>query len=366
MQIDRSNYEIWIIDWLDGNLSDHQAEELKLFLVENPDIREEFEELSSFRLKPSQESFLHKSALKKGIPDLSASQFEYLCVAYLENDLSDNQRTELLQIIGNDPEKKRNFELIQKARLSPKKVNFEHKKQLIKRTPFQKVIRMSVIGLSAAATVALIITAWLLIPRNITEKTNISSQNTIPDTTNERPQSQINQEKQDANNIVAVTNRKKENTFNKVKGNITVNIPPDILTNSEDDSLRTNTRNNEMSVIKIRIQAEINLFQVTEGNKLIALSLSPVAIDYDDGRSNIGKFISRTFRDKILREKKVNDTPLKPYEIAEAGITGLNKLLGWEMALNEKTDVDGNVKSIYFSSRMLKFNAPVKKSEPLP
>jgi hypothetical protein len=162
MQIDRSNYEIWIIDWLDGNLSDHQAEELKLFLVENPDIREEFEELSSFRLKPSQESFLHKSALKKGIPDLSASQFEYLCVAYLENDLSDNQRTELLQIIGNDPEKKRNFELIQKARLSPKKVNFEHKKQLIKRTPFQKVIRMSVIGLSAAATVALIITAWLL------------------------------------------------------------------------------------------------------------------------------------------------------------------------------------------------------------
>ena len=99
---------------------------------------------------------------------------------------------------------------------------------------------------------------------------------------------------------------------------------------------------------------------------MIASSLSPVSIDYDDGRSNIGKFIARTFRDKILREKKVNDTPLKPYEIAEAGITGLNKLLGWEMALNEKTDVDGNVKSIYFSSKMLKFNAPVKKSEPLP
>ena len=121
MQIDRSNYEIWIIDWLDGNLSDHQAEELKLFLDENPDIREEFEELSSFRLKPSQESFLHKSVLKKGIPDLSVSQFEYLCVAYLEDDLSGDQRTELLSIIGNDPEKKRSFELIQKARLySPK------------------------------------------------------------------------------------------------------------------------------------------------------------------------------------------------------------------------------------------------------
>ena len=39
MKIDRSNYEIWIIDWLDGSLSDSQAEELKLFLNENPDIR---------------------------------------------------------------------------------------------------------------------------------------------------------------------------------------------------------------------------------------------------------------------------------------------------------------------------------------
>lgn len=366
MQIDRSNYEIWIIDWLDGNLSDHQAEELKMFLDENPDIREEFEELSPFRLKPLQESFLNKSVLKKGASDLSVSQFEYLCAAYLEDDLTEDQKAELLQIIGNDSEKKRSFGLIRKARLTPQKVNFAHKKQLIKLTPVQKVVRMSVIGLSAAATVALIITAWLLIPRNITEKTNISSQNTRSDTTNERPQLQINQEKQIANNIATVTKRTKENTSNKVKGNITYNSPPDTLTNSEDDSLRTNTRNNEIPVVKIEVQAEINLFQATEGNKLVASSLSPVAVDYDDGRSNIRKFIARTFRDKILREKKVNDTPLKPYEIAEAGITGLNKLLGWEMALNEKTDVDGNVKSIYFSSKILKFNAPVKKSEPLP
>ena len=118
---------------------------------------------------------------------------------------------------------------------------------------------------------ALIITAWLLIPRNITEKTNISSQITIPDTNNERPQLQINQEKQVVNNIVTVTNRKKENTFNKVKGNISANIPPDALTNSEDDSLRTNTRNNEMPVIKIRVHAEINLFQVTEGEQVDCL-----------------------------------------------------------------------------------------------
>jgi hypothetical protein len=366
MKIDRSNYEIWIIDWLDGSLSDSLAEELKLFLNENPDIREEFEELSSFRLKPSQETFLQKNVIKKGNSDLSASQFEYLCVAYLEDDLSGEQKTELLQIIENDPERKRSFSLILKTRLTPHNVIFKHKKHLIRQTPFQKIIRLSVIGLSTAAAAALIITLWFLIPRDIPEKTNISSQNNMPDTSVQRPQPQVNVGKKVANNIIAATNRNKVNTFKKEKENIPLNIPPDTLINSEDNSLKTNTRNTEMPVSKIMVRAKINFSRVTEGNKLIALSISQEVTDYDDGRSNVGKFIARTFRDKILREKKVNDTPLKPYEIAEAGITGLNKLLGWEMALNENTDADGNIKSVYFSSRILKFNAPVKKSEPLP
>jgi len=57
--------------------------------------------------------------------------------------------------------------------------------------------------------------------------------------------------------------------------------------------------------------------------------------------------------------------PLKVYEIAEAGVTGLNRLFGWGMSLDEKNDNKGDLKSVYFSSKILKFNAPVKKSEPL-
>jgi len=36
------------------------------------------------------------------------------------------------------------------------------------------------------------------------------------------------------------------------------------------------------------------------------------------------------------------------------------------MALDEKNDENGELKSVYFSSKILKFKAPVKKSEPLP
>jgi len=83
---------------------------------------------------------------------------------------------------------------------------------------------------------------------------------------------------------------------------------------------------------------------------------------YDDERSRLSRFIARTFREKILKEKKISDEPLKTYEVAEAGIDGLNKLLGWQMALVKTNDEAGELKSVYFSSKALKFNAPVRKT----
>jgi hypothetical protein len=117
---------------------------------------------------------------------------------------------------------------------------------------------------------------------------------------------------------------------------------------------------------KISVSSDIDLKVEAIPNTLIALN-SPVTIPaYDDGRSRLSKFIAKTFREKILKEKNAKDSPLKVYEIAEAGVSGLDKLLGWEMALDEKKDGNGELKSVYFSSKLLKFNAPVKKSESLP
>ena len=88
--------------------------------------------------------------------------------------------------------------------------------------------------------------------------------------------------------------------------------------------------------------------------------------DVEDERSRVGKFISKTFREKFLKEKTPPDTPIKGFEIAEAGVAGLNKLFGWQMALDMKNDDNGQPKSVYFSSKILKVSAPVKKREPQP
>ena len=41
MNINRNNYELFFIDFYDGNLTDAQKHELDLFLAENPNLKEE-------------------------------------------------------------------------------------------------------------------------------------------------------------------------------------------------------------------------------------------------------------------------------------------------------------------------------------
>jgi len=365
MEIDRSNYEIWLIDWLDGNLDDIEVTQLQLFLCNNPDIKEEYDELTMFRLSSTGESFHQKNNLKKTTALLPESQLEYLCVASLENDLSSEQEAELKEIIENDPFKKKTFDLIRKTKLSTSEDTFKHKKRLFRRTFAQDFIRISVIGLSAAAITAILIIIYVLNPEPLPGKTENITQNTVPviklkePLMNKVPEKMQQKDKKilvkkTNMNLLAMSGRK---PFPAKEVNIAVYDQPDSILRRSDPHFS--------SIAKVPVSFAPELKAEVLPNDLIILNQTIVAPPFDDGRSKISRFIAKTFREKILKEKTAKDSPLKGYEIAEAGVTGLNRLLGWEMALDEKKDEKGELKSIYFSSKILKFNAPVKKSEPL-
>jgi hypothetical protein len=366
MKIDRSNYEILFTDWLDGNLNDLQVEQLRVFLGENPDLKEEFDELNTIILKPPVKSFKHKDNLKKSTADLSGSQFEYLCVAYLENDLSAEQQAELRESINNDHNKKRTFELIQKTRLAPANLRYKHKNQLIRRTAGQRVIRWSITGLSAAATIALIIMTYLIIPRNLSDKTNNTAQNIGIDSSLLKPSIDKVPDKIITDNKPDLTKQKRKNMVAEVQKKKLVQPQFDSPVLINNDSLLRSIVNREIGFTKIPVYAEIDLKVVSVNNTLIASNSTFTISPYDDERSKLSRFIAKAFREKILKENTSQDSPLKGYEIAEAGVTGLNKLLGWEMALDKNNDENGELRSVYFSSKILKFNGPVKKTKPLP
>lgn len=63
--IARSNYEIYLIDLLDGKLEEEKKHELMTFLSNNPDLKEEFEGVEEVMLAPSKIKFAGKDSLKK-------------------------------------------------------------------------------------------------------------------------------------------------------------------------------------------------------------------------------------------------------------------------------------------------------------
>jgi hypothetical protein len=363
MQIDRSNYEIWFTDWLDDNLNSLQVEQLKQFLDQNPDLSEELNDLNSLHKVSSSASFPHKEKLKKSLSEISEDQFEYLCAAYLENDLSENQKAELQEIINLYTEKKRTFDLIQKTILPLSSIRYNHKKRLLKRTPLQKVIRISAIALSTAAAVSIFIFIYSVIPgaatlKQINNAQNLRSDNTV------QPLSQGFAKEKIIPETVPVHNEKKTDkmipSFRSGKNAVTIY---DTITTRQNNSEAKKIGNPDVTINKVPLHTRIELKKEISGNKLIAASQPIYIPNAEDERSPVGKFISKTFREKILKEKMPKDTPLDGFEIAEAGITGLNKLFGWQMALEKKTDENGQPKSVYFSSEILKFNAPVKKKD---
>ena len=365
MHIERSNYEIWLIDWLDGNLNEIQVEQVRHFLRENPDLKDEFDALSLFYLKPAEKSFPNKNRLQKTTATLSGSQLEYLSVAYLEKDLSHDEQTELKENIELDPEKKKLFELIQKMRLSPVSLSYKHKKQLIRRTFAGNVIRLSLIGLSAAAIITLVIITSISKPEPLQVRSEKTAQTILVDSTIQKPalekvpkviktEKKIISSKKPIKNVLALSPK-----------TVSVESVTNLNLRKENDSHLGSMDLPRILINKIPVSPGIDLNLETIPNTLIALNYTAPVPENDDERSRLSKFIAKTFREKILKEKSAKDSPLKVYEIAEAGVSGLDKLLGWEMALDERKDVNGELKSVYFSSKILNFNTPVKKSEPL-
>lgn len=365
MKPDRSNYEIWLIDWLDGKLDDEQVEMLMDFLNENPDLKEEADSLAITQLRPQKGKSFKKDLIKKDPADLHPSQIEYLSVAYLENDLTASHIKELEDNLSDNEENRKVFDAIQRIRLKPPEIAFIHKNLLKKETRRRKILRLTITGLSAAAAVALLIISFITIPPFLNRDNEDMALNLSVDTILiQRGTSIISPE-----NVTGITLQPEKLIQTPSQQVIAAGEQEQIIETSGDpvpvDSTVLYAENTEFPVAEIPDYLVPEITMEMPSATLISLRINVGDnTDYDYGRSRLNRFIASTFREKVLKEETYNDSPLKTHEIAEAGIDGLNKLLGWEMALVKTTDEEGDLKSFYFSSRILKFNAPVKKTEP--
>lgn len=184
MMITRDNYEIYFLDFLEGNLESNQVDEFLEFLEQNPDLKEELNGLEDFRIQQEEISFAGKEKLYRTAED-NSEKIETKMIACLEGDLdADEKQTFEAFILGN-PELKRDYELYKKARLEPDlSVQFPAKEKLYKKS--RPIIVMTWVA-RVAAVVALVwgVETFFHNPDNSGQTAVLTGtvQSTLPDST---------------------------------------------------------------------------------------------------------------------------------------------------------------------------------------
>lgn len=182
MEINRENYEIWAIDYLEGKLSTSESAEFILFLAENPDLSVELDTIRELTI-PLHEPVekVDFSALKKDFSDtsLSADSFEEYCIAYYENDLTTEQVTDLLAYVKISAKNQYIFDTYGKTIAhADESIRFKNKHLLKKATQIKWGINQKRVyaGFAIAASVLLLFTFSVLLRNNTTPQEMISSE----------------------------------------------------------------------------------------------------------------------------------------------------------------------------------------------
>ena len=137
MNINRHNYEAFFIDYYDGNLSAAQKQVLEMFLSDNPDLKEEFEQFESVPVPLHEITFSGKQQLKKrevvAVEGIGEENYEETFIAFYEKDLNDAEQKSLQLFLEANPQLRKEFELHSSLVLAPDAVTYTGKKELKKK-----------------------------------------------------------------------------------------------------------------------------------------------------------------------------------------------------------------------------------------
>lgn len=120
------------MDYLDGNLTAGEIDELIDFLSKNTDLAEELKDLDKIRINDDDTlKYEGKSLLKNDLdmPDV----FEEQCIRFIEGDITPGEKKIFLKEIRNNPEAKKELTLFQSTISAPdNSVTYKAKNKLLK------------------------------------------------------------------------------------------------------------------------------------------------------------------------------------------------------------------------------------------
>ncbi len=118
MEINRNNYELFFLDYLDGKLEGGEVDRFLDFIEKNPDLKDELAGLENIKLVAGETGFGNKKSLYKN-ENQTPEDEDFTAVAYLEGDLSELDAKLFLKHLDFHPEQKKELGLLMKTRLQP-------------------------------------------------------------------------------------------------------------------------------------------------------------------------------------------------------------------------------------------------------
>jgi hypothetical protein len=136
MKINRDNYEAYFLDYHEGQLSPEMVEEVLMFVKQNPDLKNVFDEFEAVSLVADQDIvFEKKSSLKKNqvfaTSQVNELNYEEYLVAETEGLLNAEQLASIEEFISINPQFEKDRKLFSLVHLSSEdKIVFEAKELL--------------------------------------------------------------------------------------------------------------------------------------------------------------------------------------------------------------------------------------------
>lgn len=348
MNINRSNYEIYFLDYLDGNLPDDQIDDFLDFLHANPDLHQELKKVSALnRMEPPATIFPTKSKLMKN--ELTgSSNFDYKAVALLENDLSGGDEKSFVREISNDEEKENDFDLFLKTKLQPDKTILFKDKQALYRKSNSKLILLW--GSRVAAALVLLFAVWAIL------KSPSGQPNSTPIVERKVPMLKQTVPIEEQQNIEANPVSQKEAKKASVKERL--EQPVQIQQKLHPSIAAAPTPNNLMAV-REKAPDRLKSLQSSIENKVRLQNLGLVGMEEYQLDEQEYITIDEYLAEKIL--KKNRNEPLTFKHILSAGLDAVAS------ASNERVDYEttreGKVSEISLNTRLFAFSIPLKKNK---
>ena len=349
-------------------MSPDQVIELMSFLEENPDLKTELKDFEEINIEPVKIKFESKRSLKK-VFIVNDSNFDDLCIASLEGDLTEEKATLFQNWLQQNPLKVREFELYKKTRLIPETITFDFKSTLKKSSVVRiftpKVWRY----FSAAASIIILITLYIFISRPDANRNTVISE-IITDATNIKTKSQTSPEHQTKTDIekeIIPIDKPGDSKQHEIKPRSNKIIEKPVI--AQDVNIVPD-RSNRLIQPDI-IELTLNKIQRKEINPLPEKSILAVLVSIKElevienthENLTLSQMAVKAFKSEILKEEKnkINPDKFTLWDIADAGIMGINKIIGWEMEFDKEYNEDGELIAFAFDSNTISFNHTMNK-----